>query len=220
MTPTLLFDLDGTLIETDWAHLEAFVRVFRDLGMPMDHTIFNNHVLGQPNPLIGAHFFPDKPWDEVEKIFEHKETVYRDIIGAAEPVEGLLDLLDWADANGVACGVVTNAPFVNASHMLEIAGIKPRFGTIVCGQDLPHGKPHPLPYQLGLSNLGGDPALSVAFEDSPAGVTAAVAAGIRTVGMLSNLPAARLVELGCSVTAKDFTDPAMLAYVKRRLGKS
>lgn len=220
MTPTLLFDLDGTLIETDWAHLEAFVQVFKPHGIAMNHEIFNNHVLGQPNPLIAAHFFPGRPWQDMAQVFEHKEAVYRDIIGAAQPVEGALDLLDWADAHGVACGVVTNAPFVNASHILEIAGIKQRFGAIVCGQDLPHGKPHPLPYQVAIEKLGGDPALSVAFEDSPAGVTAAVAAGIRTVGMLSNLPAARLVELGCSVTAKDFTDPAMLAYVKRRLGKS
>ena len=113
-----------------------------------------------------------------------------------------------------------NLPLFLLTHDVVALSLIHIFGTIVCGQDLPHGKPHPLPYQLGLKNLGGDPTLSVAFEDSPAGVTAAVAAGIRTVGMLSNLPAARLVELGCSVTAKDFTDPAMLAYIRHRLGKS
>ncbi len=219
MTPTLLFDLDGTLAETDWAHLAAFVEVYAEYGLPMDEHIFKTKVMGRPNVAIGEAFFPALPIAEREAIFERKEAVYRRIVGHVDPVAGTVALLDWADANGVACGVVTNAPRENAIMILKGAGLIERFGTIVCGQELAHGKPHPMAYLKGLSDLGGDAAVSLAFEDSPAGMAAAIAAGMPVIGMTTNLDAAGVMAAGAALAAPDFTDPALLAFVRRRTGR-
>jgi len=217
MAATLLFDLDGTLAETDWAHLKAFEIVFADYGLPMNAAIFNAHVLGRPNAEIGAHFFPGKSRAEQDAICDHKEAVYRTIVGSVPPLKGAVGLLDWAAAQNIACGVVTNAPRLNAMLLLEGTGLKPRFGSIVCGQELAHGKPHPLPYLTGLAELDGEAACSVAFEDSPSGLRAAVAAGLTVVGMTTNLPAEKVMAEGAALAIHDFTDPRLIPFLKDRM---
>jgi HAD superfamily hydrolase (TIGR01509 family) len=217
MTATLLFDLDGTLVETDWAHLAAFVEVFAQFGLPMDEHIFKTRIMGQPNLKIGEEFFPHLPLARRIEIFEDKEAVYRRIIGKVEPVAGALALLGWARDNGVACGVVTNAPRENADLILEGAGLRQWFGTVVCGQELEHGKPHPMAYLKGLSDLGGDVRRSLAFEDSIPGMTSALRAGLPCAGMTTNLPAATLTSAGATLTAPDMAEPALLAYIRARV---
>ena len=219
MTATLLFDLDGTLAETDWAHLAAFERVFAARGKEMNEQIFKAQIMGQPNAVIGARFFPELSVAERDAICDHKEAVYREIVGHVEPVPGVVALLDWADANGVRCGVVTNAPRLNAMMILDGTGLTKRFGTIVCGQELAHGKPHPMAYLKGLSDLGGTAGLSMAFEDSPAGMASAIAAGMPVAGMTTNLDAAGVLAAGAALAAPDFLDAALLAFIRRRTGR-
>lgn len=218
MAATLLFDLDGTLCETDWAHLEAFRQIFAGYGLAMDEHIFNAHVVGRPNTEIGAHFFPHLTPAEQAAICDAKEAKYREIVGSVQPVPGALALLDWADANGVRCAVVTNAPRLNAMLCLEGAGITRRFGAIICGEELAHAKPHPLPYLTGLAALEGDGARSLAFEDSPAGMRAAIGAGLPVIGMTTNLSAEKVLACGAALAAPDFTDPSLLAFVAARTG--
>ncbi|MEO8684986.1 MAG: HAD family hydrolase, partial [Devosia sp.] len=81
------------------------------------------------------------------------------------------------------------------------------------GEELAHGKPHPLPYLEGLRLLGARPELSVAFEDSRTGVTSATAAGIATIGMRTSLDDAQLRAAGARLTAADYTDTALLAFI-------
>lgn len=219
MTATMLFDLDGTLAESDPIHYAAFEKVFAPYKIPLSHEIFRAKILGQPNTAIGASFFPELPEDERAAITDHKEAVYRTMVGEIEPLNGVRALLDWADANGVRCGVVTNAPRANAEVILEGAKITHRFGVVICAPELAQSKPHPLPYLTGLAALGGDPARSLAFEDSPAGMAAAIAAGLPTIGMATNLPPERILSLGAALAAKDYTDPALLAFVKARCGR-
>ena len=219
MSATLLFDLDGTLAETDPIHLAAFLKVFEPYGIPMDEAIFRAKILGQPNAAIGAAFFPELSPAEQMAICDHKESVYRDMVGALEPVHGVRDLLEWARAEGIGCGVVTNAPRANAMIILEGAGITDYFGAIICAQELPRSKPDPLPYLTGLEALGGDVARSLAFEDSPAGIRAAVAAGLPTIGMTTNLPAAEVLELGAVMATADYTAPGVLDFIRARTGR-
>lgn len=217
MSATLLFDLDGTLAETDPIHLAAFERIFAGYGIPMSEAIFREKILGQPNAAIGAAFFPHLSHQERMAICDHKEAVYRTMVGAVEPLHGARALLEWARASHVKCGVVTNAPRENAMIILDGAGITQYFGVIVCAQELVRSKPDPLPYLTALEALGGDVNRSVAFEDSPAGITAAVGAGLPTIGMTTNLSAARVLELGAIMPARDYTDAAALEFIRARV---
>ncbi|HRJ68968.1 MAG TPA: HAD-IA family hydrolase [Beijerinckiaceae bacterium] len=217
MSATLLFDLDGTLCETDWAHLKAFEIVFGELGIAMNEALFKARIMGASNPMIGAAFLPHLPAGERDRVLDHKEEVYRGLIGTVAPVAGLVDLLDWADAQGLACAIVTNAPRVNADLIIDGLGLRARFRAIVCGQELARGKPDPLPYLEGLRLLGGEARRSVAFEDSPSGMQAALGAGLALVGMTTNLDGPTVLGHGAGVAVRDFTDPAVREFVMERL---
>ena len=217
MKATLLFDIDGTLVETDHYHFLAFQNIFAPHGVTVDWDTYRARIIGKVNPDIAAEFLPHIPVDQHEAIMNSKEAEYRGLVsGNIEPAAGLITLLEWADAAGVPCAVVTNAPRANAELILAALGLQNRFDAIVIGPELDNAKPHPMPYLTALQRLGGAAERSVAFEDSPSGATSAVAAKLGVIGMLTSVDDAALLGVGAELVVKDFTDPALLTYVRER----
>ncbi len=205
--PALLFDLDGTMLSTDHLHYQAFVELLARHGRMLTHEEFDTRILGRPNEAIFADYFPDLDATERKRMYDAKEARVREMLAGEKgilPTPGLLDLLDWADAHTVPYAIVTNAPPANAAAMLATIGLVDRMAIIVSGEELPHGKPHPLPYQEGLRLTGGHAASSVAFEDSPAGLTAAVAAEVLAIGIAQTAKAGdALRHVGADMVARD-----------------
>lgn len=218
MSACLLFDLDGTIVETDHIHFEAFKSVFTPHGVDIDWDTYLARILGRNNPAIAADFLPHVPVAEHAAIMEAKEAAYRERIRTLEAASGLLDLLDWADAQAVPCGVVTNAPRANADVVLDALEIRHRFKVLVIGPELREAKPHPMPYLTALDALGGRAERSVGFEDSPSGAKSAAAAGLGVVGLTTSLDDAALRAAGAAITAADFTDPDLIRFIRERTG--
>ena len=218
MTATLLFDLDGTIVETDHLHFEAMRSVFTPHGVEIDWATYKARVIGRNNPAIAADLLPHIPVARHAAIMDEKEAAYRDRIEQIEAASGLTALLDWADANSIPCAVVTNAPRANADVVLQALQIRHRFKVVVIGPELREAKPHPLPYLTALEALGGNASRSVGFEDSPSGARAAAAAGLGVVGLTTSLDDAALRDAGATITGADFTDPAVIAYIRERTG--
>ena len=214
MGRALLFDIDGTLANTDPLHLKAFNQVLGPRGHLFDHARFSRELQGFSNAAIGERFLADEATERRAAILGEKEKIFRDLVtGQIEPLPGLMPLLDRADSAGIPMVAVTNAPRLNAELLLSGLGITARFVAVVIGDELPHGKPHPLPYQEGLRFVGGSAAASIAFEDSRSGVQSATAAGIPTIGIRTSLSDADLVAAGAITSARAFDDPVLLARV-------
>jgi HAD superfamily hydrolase (TIGR01509 family) len=208
----LLFDIDGTLADTDPLHLKAFNQVLGPHGHVFDHARFSRELQGFANVAIGERFLPHEAPERRALILEEKEEVFRTLVaGQIAPLPGLLALLDRADGAGIPMVAVTNAPRLNAELLLSGLGITHRFKALVIGAELPHGKPHPLPYQEGLRFVGARPENSIAFEDSRTGVQSATAAGIPTIGIRTSLSHADLVGAGAVASASAFDDPDLIA---------
>ncbi|OKO82906.1 haloacid dehalogenase [Bradyrhizobium sp. NAS80.1] len=208
----LLFDIDGTLANTDPLHLKAFNQVLGPRGHVFDHARFSKELQGFSNASIGERFLADEALERRAAILGEKEEIFRTLVaGQIEPVPGLMAVLDQGDSAGIPMVAVTNAPRLNAELLLSGLGITHRFKAIVIGDELPHGKPHPLPYQEGLRFVDASAAASIAFEDSRSGVQSATAAGIPTVGIRTSLSHADLVAAGAVASASAFDDPDLLA---------
>ena len=124
----LLFDIDGTLTDTDALHLEAFNRIFAPRGEVFDHARFTRELQGFSLASIKARFLAGEPADRQDAIMDEKEAIFRELASAKiEPLPGLMALLDRADRAGVPMAAVTNAPRLNAEMMLRGLGITHRF---------------------------------------------------------------------------------------------
>jgi HAD superfamily hydrolase (TIGR01509 family) len=213
----LLFDLDGTLVNTDALHLTAFQSVFARHGVALSKTQYVEGIMGYSNSLIGARFLPHLSPAEREAAVADKEAAYRDMVGALAPVAGALALLDFADSLGIKCAVVTNAPRANAQLVLNALGLGERLPIQIIGPELARAKPDPMPYLAGLQETGADAAHSIAFEDSLSGLRAALGAGLTVVGMTTALEEAALQRAGAAIAVADFTDPRIVELIRHKM---
>ncbi len=217
VTAALLFDLDGTLIDSDAAHLRAFQRVFAAHGVVLDRETYDRRILGSDNVAIGRDFLPHLSEAERAATLAAKEERYREDLGDVEPIAGIEALLDFAAARGLRCAVVTNAPRANVEAVLGALGLAARLPTRVLGPELARAKPDPLPYQTALTRLGAEAGRSVAFEDSLSGLSAAKGAGLVVVGLTTTLAADKLLAAGAQIAVADFADPRILPLIEARM---
>lgn len=219
MLKALLFDVDGTLADTDPLHVLAFERYLALHGLAVDEAFYRMRISGRTNTAIFADLFPDRSPEDQARFGDEKEALYRAISGELAPLEGLPALLDWARAGGCRLAAVTNGPRLNLAHALEGLRIADRFDVLVAREDVARGKPDPLPYVTALERLGLAAGDAVAFEDSPAGVSAAKAAGLFTFGLLTTQPPAVLREAGADATIEDFEDAGLWTVLRARAGR-
>ena len=214
MGRALLFDIDGTQADTDALHLEAFNRILNPRGHVFDHARYTKELQGFSNASISGRFLAEEPPQRQAEIIDEKEAAFRELVaGKIQPLPGLMKLLDRADHAGIPMAAVTNAPRLNAEMLLAGLGIMHRFKAVIIGDELAHGKPHPMPYREGLCAVGAAPNLSLAFEDSRSGIQSATAAGIATIGIRTSLGHDDLIAAGAVMTARSFEDPELLGVV-------
>ncbi|NJN56052.1 MAG: HAD-IA family hydrolase [Leptolyngbyaceae cyanobacterium SL_5_9] len=207
MLTALLFDLDGTMVDSDPIHFQTWQAVLREYGIAIDHEFYRTRFSGRLNLQIIQDLLPQLSLEEGEELGDRKEAEFRKRAETLlTPLPGLLELIAWAKAQGLKQAVVTNAPQENAEFMLQVLGIKDSFMAVVLGEELPKGKPDPMPYQVAMDLLETSPQTTLVFEDSPSGVSSAVSAGIPTVGLASTQPPQKLYDLGAMLVIPDFVD--------------
>jgi beta-phosphoglucomutase len=206
MLTAILFDLDGTIVNTDPTHYRAWQEMLLNYSIEIDETFYKSRISGRLNPEIVKDILPQLSVAEGEKFADEKEALFRKLAPHLKPLNGFLELLAWTDAHHLNRALVTNAPRLNAEFMLEVLEIKEAFPTIVLADDCIAGKPDPAPYQVALNKLGIQADQAIALEDSPSGIRAAVGAGIRTIGIASTHNPQVLLEVGAFMAISDFTD--------------
>jgi beta-phosphoglucomutase len=216
MLKALIFDMDGTLVHSDPVHLEAFAEVLKAEGVDINEEIYRSKIIGRTNEAIFASLLPHLPVEKHETYADEKEATFRRMAQDLKPLEGLLDLLGWAEMRGIRIALVTNAPRLNADHMLEALGLGGRFEVEITIEEVERGKPDPLPYLTALERLGIQADEAIAFEDSPSGMRAAKAAGLFSFGVLTGLTGDEMRRIGADGAIVTFHDRALWEILEHR----
>ncbi|MCY7289354.1 MAG: HAD family hydrolase [Cryobacterium sp.] len=194
MITALIFDFDGLIVDTETPDYQAWQEVFATHGCALSTETWAIS--------IGSSHMLD-PYDHLESLLGHPidrpairsmvRARFLDLLGSPAPLPGVLDYLNAAPALGLQVGLASSSPRAWVVGYLEQLGLLGHFAAICTSDDVARTKPEPDLYLAALAKLGVAPAQAVALEDSPNGVRAAQAAGMRGVAVPN--PVTRLMDL-------------------------
>ncbi|MBW4693968.1 MAG: HAD-IA family hydrolase [Lyngbya sp. HA4199-MV5] len=209
----ILYDLDGTLVNTDPLHFQVWQAMLQAFGLEIDEPFYQTKISGRLNPAIVQDLLPHLSIAEQQTFIAQKEAQFREQAPQLTPLAGLGEIIQWAKEQGMKQGVVTNAPPENVHHVLKALHLESTFDQVVIADELGVGKPDPAPYLHALKMFDVIPEHAIAFEDSPSGMRSAVSAGIPTVGIASTHDAQTLYSLGATLVVPDFAAPELWALL-------
>jgi beta-phosphoglucomutase len=190
MIHALLFDLDGTLIDSMPHHHDAWVEWHARRGIEMDAAGFFAGTAGRSNAEILLDMFPALSVAEHVEMADAKEAIYREFAARSLAlIAGAQGFVAQARAAGLRLAVCTAATPQNIALACEMHGIDGWVETVASPADGLRGKPHPDIFLEAARRLGIAPADCVVFEDAPLGVEAARRAGMKAVALTTTLAA-------------------------------
>jgi HAD superfamily hydrolase (TIGR01509 family) len=209
----LLFDMDGVLVHSMPLHTLAWERYLQGLGLHIEDLERRMH--GKRNSELVADLIDPNLSEDV--VFAHgaeKERVFREMM-LEEGIEkyrvpGVTEFLERHKDLPMAIG--SNAEPANIDFTLDHFGLRPYFCVTVNGHQVDRPKPFPDIYLKAAELLGLEPGQCIVFEDSPTGVAAGLAAGMRVVGVETTPTQFQ----GVSLCIEDFTDPALEKWLEKQ----
>jgi beta-phosphoglucomutase len=185
----VIFDLDGVIVDTAHYHFLAWKRLANEIGIDLTeadneklkgisrmHSLEIILGLGGGGISLSAH--------EKEQLANKKNTWFVDYLERMAPEEifpGVKVLLQKLKERGIKVGLASSSK--NARTVIQLLNIPNEFDVVVDGNMITHSKPHPEIFLLAADKLGIDPKECLVFEDAEAGVEAAIAAGMKCIGI-------------------------------------
>jgi beta-phosphoglucomutase len=184
MQRAVIWDVDGTLVDTAELHFQAWVEVAHELNKPFTRAGFAA-TFGRRNPDILRQLFgPDFSEEELARWGERKEELYR--AAAKKGVEllpGVRSLLKGLQGAGFVQAIGSSAPRQNLDLIMQLTDTARFFAAVVSMKDTQRGKPDPQVFLVAAQRLGVEPRRFLVMEDAVAGVEAARAAGMRCIAV-------------------------------------
>lgn len=202
----VIFDLDGTLIDNNAYHIEAFKAFYDKIGKPFTLDEYKQHINGRVNREIFDYVFnttlsPEKS----EEYTNEKEGLYRELYAPhIKPITGLIDFLNELEAAKIPKAVATSGIIPNINFMFEHIPIRNYFFSVIDSTQITHGKPHPEIFLKAAVSVNAVPSECIAFEDSLAGIRSAKAAGMKVVALTTTHTAEDMAD--ADLIIKDYTE--------------
>ena len=199
----IIFDFDGTIVDTEPVWRRACMSIYHDLGVPMTDALMSE-TSGMPMSVALPYWFKRFPWKDTRSIADLAHETVRRVLSIFEkdgPVlrDGAKELLSRASEVSQKMAICSSSPESFIRSSIDALGVAEYFSVIRSSDSDGKHKPDPAVYLSTVRLLGATKSACVAIEDSVAGVTSACDAGVRCIAV----PDARFVDLK-KVSRADF----------------
>ena len=178
----VLFDWDGTLLDSADADSSAYLAMFRDLGIPWGLNELAAHYTPNWHHVYRAARIPRSKWEIADKLWAKYYVHHQPKL-----VSGARRVLAWV-ARRYQLGLVTSGDRVRVLRQLRYFGLSRIFAARVCSGDTPQKKPHPAPLRLALKRMCLKPDACVYVGDSPHDLEMSKRAGVRAIAIIGRFP--------------------------------
>lgn len=185
---TILFDWDGTLLDSASIAFRAFRKALADLGITLETELYER--IYSPNwyGMYQTLELPEHRWQEADELWtKHYGTTIVPL------VEGGRDVLSELTRRGYSLGIVTSGSRVRV--LRELAGLEllEMFRAVVCTEDVIQKKPHPEGLTVAMQRLEKKPEFCCYVGDSPMDVEMGKSAGMQTIGIVGDYPSGKML---------------------------
>lgn len=192
--PGVIFDWDGVIVDSTDLHALSWQRMAESLGLSLPAGIRIGS-LGVKTELVLTDLLQwSRDPDDVARLTREKEALFRRLARerGLQTQPGLRRVLEGLQARQIPCAIGSSAPRLNIETGLDLLHLRPYFRAVVSGDEVSEGKPAPGIFLEAARRIECLPAACIVFEDAPAGIAAARAAGMRVIALTTTNPASAL----------------------------
>lgn len=184
MIKAVLWDLDGTIVDSAALHYQAWQTLMDRYAIPFTYQMFIDDFGRNNAEILTKHFDATDP-DTIQRVSHEKEADFRTLLapGALQLLPGVLDWLDEFRRLGLPQVIGSSGPMANIAAMVRALDVGDYFLALITGTQLPKGKPDPAIFLRCAAVAGVAPAHCLVIEDSIHGIEAAQRAGMRSVAV-------------------------------------
>jgi beta-phosphoglucomutase len=201
---SVIFDMDGVIIDSHPAHRKAWQQFLTMLGKEVEATELDFILDGRKRCEILRHFVGEMSDSELAEFGRIKDDIFQQVSLEVQPVPGVLDFIEDLKRHGIKLAVATSASYSRTHSTLQRMSLKNQFATIVTGDDVAEGKPNPAIYNLVRGRLGTDAGHCLVVEDAASAIQAARQEGFTCLAIGANGSTDKLRAAGANCVIENF----------------
>lgn len=185
MVQTVIFDMDGVIVDTEPVHHFAYYQHFNELGIEVSDEMYRSFTGNSTRNIFQKLKAQFDLQEDVEDLILRKRHLFNEAFDLKEDlylIDGVEELIKDLHANGIQLIVASSASKVTINRVFTRFNLHQYFTHIVSGEDFPKSKPHPAIFEHAASLSVAPKENCIVIEDSTNGIQAAVSAGIFCVG--------------------------------------
>ncbi len=213
MKKGIIFDMDGTIVDSLPYHYKAWKIFFKENKVENFSERLKHYKGGGTLDLLTAVYGDKYSRKELKIMTDDKEIIFREIYkNNVVPIIGFMDMLELIKSKKILVGIASNAIRKNVKMILSELKIYEKFDSIICGDEVKRGKPDPEMFDETIDRFNLKKEECLIFEDSVEGVSAAVNSRVDVVGITSSTSGEILIDKGCITTIDNYLNFDMSIY--------
>jgi beta-phosphoglucomutase len=180
MEACFLFDLDGTLVQTDEIYMEVWKIILSEYKIEVDMNFFKTFIRGKSDKEFLGYMIPSMSAEELKLVSKRKDKIFSEMIEECSLLfDDVIPFMEKIKNRKI--GVVTSSNRDSAQKILEITNLSEYVSFLVASEDCMKHKPDPEPYRMAMNYFGFPPEKSFIFEDTLSGLKSGIATGCENV---------------------------------------